>query len=126
MSVPPRESRARQLLLRAALTGNLTTCKSAWVLLPSRKEVVVLELLAGSAELYGLQMVDASRGALKRGTIYVTLSRMEKKAYLESRLGEEEASQGPPRRLYRITLLGRRALTAWQMVQSTLLTEHAG
>jgi DNA-binding PadR family transcriptional regulator len=96
------------------------------VLLPSRKEVVVLELLAGSAELYGLQMVDASRGALKRGTIYVTLSRMEKKAYLESRLAEGEASQGPPRRLYRITLPGRRALTAWQMVQSTLITEPAG
>jgi DNA-binding PadR family transcriptional regulator len=32
-------------------------------------------------ELYGLQLVAASRGRLKRGTVYVTLRRMEEKGY---------------------------------------------
>jgi PadR family transcriptional regulator, regulatory protein PadR len=94
-------------------------------MLPSSKELVVLDLLAAEAELYGLQMVDASQGALKRGTIYVTLSRMEKKGYVESWLEEAAPGQGPPRRLYRITPLGRRALGTWQMVNRALRTEHA-
>jgi PadR family transcriptional regulator PadR len=93
--------------------------------LPSSKEVVVLDLLAGETELYGLEMVDTSQGALKRGTIYVTLSRMEKKGYVESWLDQATPSQGPPRRLYRITLLGRRALRTWRMVNRALRTEHA-
>ena len=93
--------------------------------LPSSKELAVLELLTAGGELYGLQMVDASRGALKRGTIYVTLSRMETKGYVESRLDEAALSHRPPRRVYRITMLGGRALRAWQMVHSALRTEHA-
>lgn len=106
------------------LQGSLTTCKIA-SMLPSPKEIVVLELLVGEAELYGLQMVDASQGALKRGTIYVTLSRMEKKRYVESWLEETALSQGPPRRLYRITSLGRSALRTSRMVDAALRAEHA-
>jgi len=94
-------------------------------MLPSIKELKVLELLATATELYGLQMVDSSQGALKRGTIYVTLSRMQKKGYVESWLDDESPSQGPPRRLYRITLPGRRALKTSRMVHRTLKTEHA-
>ena len=94
-------------------------------MLPSSKEVAVLELLAAADELYGLQMVTASAGALKRGTIYVTLARMETKGYVESRLDEAPISQGPPRRVYRLTMLGGRALRAWQMAQGALRAEHA-
>jgi DNA-binding PadR family transcriptional regulator len=93
--------------------------------LPSSKELVVLELLAAAGELYGLQMVEASEGTLKRGTIYVTLSRMENKGYVASRLGDAAFSQAPPRRVYCITMLGRRALRAWRMAHSALRTEHA-
>jgi DNA-binding PadR family transcriptional regulator len=93
--------------------------------LPSHKEVAVLGLLAREAELYGLQMVEASEGALKRGTVYVTLSRMEKKGYVESWLDDASPSNAPARRRYRITALGRRMLRAWRMVHSSLNAEPA-
>ena len=40
------------------------------------KERIVLELLVSSGAKYGLQLVEGSRGRLKRGTVYVTLGRM--------------------------------------------------
>jgi DNA-binding PadR family transcriptional regulator len=59
--------------------------------------------------MYGLELVAGSRRRLKRGTVYVTLGRMEEKGYLTSRL---EAGPPPggglPRRLYRPTALGLR------------------
>jgi PadR family transcriptional regulator PadR len=77
----------------------------------SGKESVVLEmLLAVSRELYGLEMVEASAGLLKRGTIYVTLQRMEEKGLIESRQeARPEGEIGIARRLYRVTGLGARA-----------------
>ncbi len=38
----------------------------------SRKEFLVLGMLIGRGEMFGLEMVEASEGELKRGTIYVT------------------------------------------------------
>lgn len=84
----------------------------------SRRERVVLELLADHGELFGLQMVEHSDGRLKRGTVYVTLGRMQKKGYLSSR--QEALSPGAiglPRRLYRPTGLGRRVLDAWRLAE---------
>src|SRR3954470_5207942 len=77
------------------------------------KEALILELLVGESEMYGLQLVAASRRRLKRGTVYVTLGRMEDKGYITSR--QEEAppeAGGLPRRVYQVTPLGRRLLTA--------------
>ena len=80
----------------------------------SAKELLVLELLVRDRELYGLQLVAASRGRLKRGTVYVTLGRMEDKGYITSTLEDPPPDQGGlPRRLYRPTTLGRRMLTAF-------------
>lgn len=80
--------------------------------LPSAKEEAVLELLLGGKEMYGLEMVKADVG-LKRGTIYVTLGRMEEVKWVTSRVGANDlGGLGPPRRLYRITGLGARALAA--------------
>ena len=45
----------------------------------SGKESVILELLVRHQALYGLQVVAESRRRLKRGTVYVTLQRMEEK-----------------------------------------------
>jgi DNA-binding PadR family transcriptional regulator len=75
----------------------------------SPKELVVLELLMRDKRLYGLQLVAASRGRLKRGTVYVTLSRMEEKGYITS-LHEDAPPEGGglPRRIYEPTALGRR------------------
>ena len=78
----------------------------------SGKETDVLRLLIGKGEMYGLEMVEASEGALKRGTIYVTLSRMADKGYVESREEENPAPDRPARRLYKPTGLGERAYRA--------------
>ena len=77
----------------------------------SAKEHVILELLGRSREMYGLELVTESDGALKRGTVYVTLGRMEEKGYVTSHAGEMSPGQaGLPRRLYRSTPYGRELL----------------
>ena len=45
----------------------------------SSKESLILELLVERGEMYGPQLVSASPRRLKRGTVYVTLGRMEDK-----------------------------------------------
>ena len=78
----------------------------------SGKEHVILELLGKSREMYGLELVAGSKRRLKRGTVYVTLGRMEEKGYITSRAEESSPSHGgPPRRLYRATPYGRELLS---------------
>lgn len=74
----------------------------------SARELLVLELLVAQGGLYGLELVSASGGELKRGTVYVTLGRMEDKGYLASRLEDAPPRAGGlPRRIYEPTPLGR-------------------
>ena len=97
--------------------------KAAGVPTLSAKERIVLELLLDSAR-YGLQLVSESRGALKRGTVYVTLGRMEQKGLVESR--HEPATSDAdaiPRRMYHITAYGRRVMKAWTAVARALALE---
>ena len=92
----------------------------------SAKESLILELLVERDELYGLQLVAASKRKLKRGTVYVTLGRMEEKGYITSRLEDAPPEMGGmPRRLYQATLLGRRVLAAWTSTATHLLPEFA-
>lgn len=80
----------------------------------SSKERIILELLISHGEMYGLEMVNETK-ALKRGTVYVTLSRMADKGFVESR-EVEGPEPGPTRRVYRPTGLGQRVLSwadAW-------------
>lgn len=80
----------------------------------SQKEALILSLLAAGDPLYGLQLVDESRGKLKRGTVYVTLGRMEDKGLITSRTEEPpDGAGGLPRRLYRPTAQGLRVFNAW-------------
>jgi PadR family transcriptional regulator, regulatory protein PadR len=86
----------------------------------SSKEALVLELLLEnpSSEKYGLEMVSQADGKLSRGTIYVTLARMEDRGYLESRLEEpDRPTSGLPRRLYRVTGYGQKVYEIWQMAR---------
>jgi DNA-binding PadR family transcriptional regulator len=69
-------------------------------------ERTILQLLVGKGPCYGLELVESSRGVLKRGGVYVTLGRMEEKGLVRSAVGEKG------RRLYRPTALGERALAA--------------
>jgi len=88
------------------------------------KERLILDLLASDGPLFGLQLVALSQGALKRGTVYVTLGRMEAKGFVRS---EQESMPsgaiGLPRRLYYPTPLGLRVLRAWTMMARELLPE---
>jgi len=92
----------------------------------SPKESLIVELLLRDTELYGLQLVAASRGRLKRGTVYVTLGRMEDKGFITSR---EEAPPpdegGLPRRVYRATPLGRHVCDAWNVAAAHLALRYA-
>lgn len=75
----------------------------------SRKEVLILEMLMDAGEMFGLEMVEASEGGLKRGTIYVTLQRMADKGYVSSREVPRTLPEiGIPRRKYFATGLGQR------------------
>jgi DNA-binding PadR family transcriptional regulator len=69
-------------------------------------ERLILTLLTSHGSSYGLELVAASRGKLKRGGIYVTLGRMEDKGLVHSKVAEDG------RRRYAPTALGERALMA--------------
>jgi DNA-binding PadR family transcriptional regulator len=79
----------------------------------SPTERLILELLTDE-DMFGLQLVERSNGALKRGTVYVTLGRMQDKGYVDSWAEKQPAGAiGLPRRLYRPTAHGLRVLSAW-------------
>ena len=86
----------------------------------SRTESLVMELLRGR-ERYGLELVDASTGALKRGSVYVILARMEEKGFIESRQEDRDGGvSGAPRRLYRATPYGRKVHGAFELLREAL------
>jgi DNA-binding PadR family transcriptional regulator len=80
-------------------------------------------LLSNGRELYGLEMVDASNGELKRGTIYVTLQRMKEKGFIDSKPAPRPAPEvGIPRRVYWPTGHGRRVYAAYEAAYTALVT----
>ena len=85
----------------------------------SALEAVVIDLLISQRPAYGLDLVTRSRNRLKRGSVYVTLGRMETKGLVHSWV-EERPGEGPPRRLYEPTPLGLRSLVARQLVAGDL------
>lgn len=86
----------------------------------SPTESLVMELLRGR-ERYGLELVDASRGTLKRGSVYVILARMEEKGFVDSKQEERSpGASGLPRRLYRATSYGRKVHGAFAMLRDAL------
>lgn len=86
----------------------------------SPKERLILELLlnAPGCELYGLEMVKRSGGQLKRGTVYVTLDRMDEKGFVTSREVKEPGQSGLPRRVFQVTGLGQRVFHAWEAARN--------
>ena len=89
--------------------------------LPSAKEALILSLLAERGSLYGLEMVTSSSNRLKRGTVYVTLSRMQEKGLVRTLVDRApEQHAGMPRPKYHITAAGQRALLAHQSLQGIL------
>jgi DNA-binding PadR family transcriptional regulator len=113
-----------------ALDISLTKRKTDAVSDPRRPsmsptESLVMELLRGG-ERYGLELVDASGGALKRGSVYVILARMEVKGFIESRQEERaEGAGGLPRRLYRATVYGLKVHEAFALLREALALKAA-
>jgi DNA-binding PadR family transcriptional regulator len=87
---------------------------------------LILELLIEQGPLFGLQLVQQSGGALKRGTVYATLARMESKGFVESEQEPQpDGAIGLPRRFYRPTALGKRVLRAWARWTNAFALEGA-
>lgn len=83
----------------------------------SGKEYIALKMLINAGrELYGLEMVEASEGELSKGTVYVTLTRLEEKGYITSRREKVRDGVSIPRRLYKPTGLGARVFRALEGV----------
>ncbi len=82
-------------------------------------EHTVLSTLCATGETYGLKLVAESGGELRRTSIYVLLSRLEDRGFVESRYQDAApGEQGPQRRLYKVTGIGQRALRAWEAAQA--------
>src|ERR1044071_4107820 len=91
----------------------------------SATEALLLDLL-GSGERFGLELVATSDGRIKRGSVYVTLTRMEAKGFVESRQEERPAGAiGLPRRLYRATEYGLKVHDAYQLLREARALRHA-
>lgn len=91
----------------------------------SRTESLILDLLEHQ-ERYGLELVEASGGRLKRGSVYVTLGRMEVKGFVRSR--QEPRAPGAiglPRRLYEATDYGLKVRDAYQLLREALALRPA-
>ena len=93
----------------------------------SAKERTILDLLTSKGELYGLQLVAESRGRLKRGTVYVTLGRMQQKGLIEADAEKLSDDSGlVPRRMYRATPFGLRVLRVWAHAAKMLALGEEG
>lgn len=85
---------------------------------PKERAILSLLMIAGRKGLYGLQLVQQSAGELRRGTIYVTLDRMQAKGFVESRQEDKQPGiSGIPRRIYCATWYGIRVFQAWEKLQ---------
>ena len=91
----------------------------------STTEARIMDLLR-DGERFGLELVDQSGGTLKRGSVYVTLGRMESKGFVESRQEERAAGAiGLPRRVYRATPYGLKVREAYRLLREALALKPA-
>lgn len=93
----------------------------------SALEFLILEILMQSTrELYGLEMVEASSDMIKRGTIYITLQRMQEKGLVDSKPEPHISPEiGIPRRLYSVTRFGEHVHRANQPVKALSALQSA-
>ena len=76
----------------------------------------------GNSQLSADEIMRRAGGELKRGTVYATCQRMERKGYLSSKWLAQSR-----RRVYRATAIGRKALRTWilaERLSRTLKFKH--
>ncbi len=84
-------------------------------------EFSIVKMLLQRGEMFGQEMVENSAGLLKRGTVYVTLSRMERKGILKSKEQPRPNNQyGTSLRLYEPTDYGSRIFKAQEIALNYL------
>ena len=87
----------------------------------SKQEEVILEMLFGGQDLYGLEMIQKSEGKLKLGSVYVYLAKLEKNKLVSSKLEPlREGEYGKPGRLYEITGSGKAVYQHWQTYKQSI------
>ena len=89
------------------------------------EEVVLLTVAVLHPDAYGVSIKKEIEDRLQRkvsvGALQSALRRMEKKGYLESRLGETDAKRGgKPKRYFYITAFGKSALDYYKDVRLDL------
>ena len=75
--------------------------------------LLAVQRLEGEAHAPAIREAIADRTGIElaRGTVYVTLDRLDRKGYLSSRFGEPTAERGgKAKRLFQVTADGKRAL----------------
>lgn len=86
-------------------------------LLGELEQLVLLAVIQLARDAYGPSVREAIAERtgiqLARGTVYVTLDRLERKGYLTSAFGDPTPERGgKAKRLFRITANGKQALAA--------------
>jgi DNA-binding PadR family transcriptional regulator len=80
---------------------------------PGRREFEILVALIdgpkhGYGIMSGLREANGGRGVLGPGTLYRVLKQLEARGLVAVASSGDDESEGPPRRYYRLTTLGRR------------------
>jgi DNA-binding PadR family transcriptional regulator len=80
---------------------------------PTPSEMIVMRILQGAPTgAYGLEIVSDSAGAVKRGSVYVLLGRLEEKGFVRVLPGKKSRDlQAPTRPQYQLTAEGSRVLS---------------
>lgn len=94
------------------------------------EEKVMLAILKLDNDSYGAKVRETLTQAGRNvsvGALYVTLDRLEGKGFIEGREGEVPSSRGgKPRRYFRVTSEGHRALETSQRVIANLRAQAVG
>ena len=86
----------------------------------SEKERLILRLLVEHTELGGVELVRHSGGELGRGTVYVTLERMEDKGLVRRRVAVPAPPATLGRHYFKATALGLRTRLAVEAANELL------
>ncbi len=88
--------------------------------------LLACRLLRDAGRAYGLELVKASGGRLKRGTVYVLLGRLADEGLVDSAQEIEENRPGLPKRYFWLTDEGRRAIDAEEAARNAWRAVMAG
>ena len=85
---------------------------------PTPAETVVMRLLQDAPlGAYGLEIIERSNGAVKRGSVYVLLGRLQEKGFVRVLPKRPEPGYpGPPRPKYQLTAEGVQVISVAETV----------